>query len=102
MWSLASSTIGTYHLTPSEFDNTYNQQRGIYENEFNVSSRFTQWGRGFYDAVWSLAISLNASLEELNNIMNLTHITTGSRIVASTNNKFSRASTGFSRSLRED
>ena len=70
------------NLTYQEYLTRYDLQRGDYAIRFNVSSIETEWAKGFYDAVWSLAFALNDSLKELN--MDLTQIKPGSTVVAQT------------------
>ena len=69
-------------LTSTEYGHQYDQQRVKYMQEYNVNSTLTEWARGFYDAVWSLALALNSSLTELD--VNLTQTVTGSKILAET------------------
>ena len=73
VWNLSSGGgIGTAdgNLTSleytSEYEEGYDKQRYLYENEYNISSMPVEWARGIYDAVWSLAFALNNSLNELN------------------------------------
>ena len=68
--------------TDLDYETAYEQQTVKYENEFNQTSTSTYWSKGFYDAVWSLALALNASLEDLN--MNLTQVVPGSKSLAQT------------------
>ena len=69
-------------LTSTEYEYQYEKQRVKYMSAFNESSTYTEWARGFYDAVWSLAFALNDSLGELN--MNLTQMGPGSMVLAQT------------------
>ena len=70
------------NLTYQEYIREYDLQRRDYADMYNVSSIETVWARGFYDAVWSLALALNNSLKELN--MDLTQVKPGSHAVAQT------------------
>ena len=69
-------------LNSSEYEHQYTQQRDKYMHEYKVNSTLTEWARGFYDAVWSLALALNSSLIELD--VNLTQTVTGSKVLAQT------------------
>jgi gamma-aminobutyric acid type B receptor len=87
VWSAVSAennrTNTDVGLTSTEYEHQYNQQRIKYMHKYNVtSSTTTEWARGFYDAVWSLALALNSSLTEVD--MNLTHTVTGSKSLAET------------------
>ena len=72
-------------LTLDEYQQHYSRYVKEYMKVFNVSSNEVDWAKGFYDAVWSLAFALNSSLEELD--VNLTHIKTGSNLLARTISK---------------
>ena len=68
-------------LTSTEYEHLYDQQIVRYMQEYNVNSSRTMWARGFYDAVWSLALALNNSLAELGK--NRTHsVETGTEMLA--------------------
>ena len=86
VWSAVSiennRTSTDVGLTSTEYKHQYNQQRVKYMHEYNVNSTMTEWARGFYDAVWSLALALNSSQTELD--MNLTQTATGSKALAET------------------
>ena len=70
-------------LTSAEYEHLYDQQIVKYMHEYNVNSTKREWARGFYDAVWSLALALNNSLVELDNL-NLTQTVTGTKMLAQT------------------
>ena len=67
-------------LTSAEYEHLYDQQIVKYMHQYNVNSTKTEWARGFYDAVWSLALALNNSLAELDN--NLMQTGTGTKMLA--------------------
>ena len=86
VWSAVSvennRTSTDVGLTSTDYEHQYDQQRVKYMHEYNVNSTTTEWARGFYDAVWSLALALNSSLTELD--VNLTQTITGSKTLAET------------------
>lgn len=86
VWSAVSAennrTVTDVGITSTEYERQYDLQRVKYMNKYNETSTTTEWARGFYDAVWSLALALNSSLMELD--MNLTHAVTGSKTLAET------------------
>ena len=86
VWSAVSiknnRTSTDVGLTSTEYEHQYDQQGVKYMHKYNVNSTTTEWARGFYDAVWSLALALNSSLTELD--MNLTQTITGSKTLAET------------------
>ena len=69
-------------LTSTEYVHEYNKSRLEYMLQHGENSTLTDWARGFYDAVWSLAFALNSSLVETN--MNLTQIVPGSKMLTQT------------------
>ena len=69
-------------VTTKEYYDGYEQQIKVYSERFGVTSRRSEWSKGFFDAVWSLSIAVNNSLKDLN--MSLTEIKPGSRDLAST------------------
>ena len=69
-------------VTFQQYQQEYRRHVNEYKTQFNVTSNEVDWSMGFYDAVWSLALALNDSLEELN--MNLTQVKTGSKVIAQT------------------
>ena len=84
VWSLSFDSIINQTAEDSlplmEYEDGYKQQRSRYIKEYNVSSTPTEWARGVYDSVWSLAFALNISVGELH--MNLTRFMPGSKVLA--------------------
>ena len=74
--------VSEFGVTLQQYQQGYRMHIEEYIKEFNAHSTEVEWGKGFYDAVWSLAFALNNSLEEVE--MNLTQLKTGS-------NSFARA-----------
>lgn len=72
--------VTTAGYTLKEYTEQYELQRVQYSKEFNVTSQFSSWARGFYDAVWVLAFALNYSLIDIN--MRFTDIKSGSQMLA--------------------
>ena len=75
-----SNTVTDAGVTYEEYDRAYSMQADKYSSEFGVQSQPKSWAKGFYDAVWVLAIALNDSLADLN--MSLTEFKWGSRSLA--------------------
>ena len=69
-------------LTSTEYELAYKKQILEYMAEYGEPSTETEWARGFYDAVWSLAFALNSSLGEINTT--LADIEPGSKLLAQT------------------
>ena len=76
-------TITQSGLTPKEYREGYEEQIEKYAKRFGLTSNTfwpSEWARGIYDAVWSMAYALNSSLQDLN--MNMTETRTGSNDLA--------------------
>ena len=69
-------------LNSTEYIQQYEQQKIEYMDKYGENSTTTEWARGFYDAVWSLAFALNSSLEEIN--LDISQIEPGSKLLTST------------------
>lgn len=67
-------------ITFEEYRRAYGNQNNVYSNEYGVQSHSSPWAKGFYDAVWVLAIALNNSLADINT--HLTELKPGSQVLA--------------------
>ena len=67
-------------VSEGDYHDGYEIETTVYSKEFRVSSKSSEWARGFYDAVWALAYALNSSLLDLN--VSLTDFELGSPVLA--------------------
>ena len=74
------NTLSHAGVTFEEYRKAYELQALEYSHEFGVRSVTSAWAKGFYDAVWVLAIALNDSLVHLNT--SLTQYKPGSQLLA--------------------